>query len=247
MNCEEIRWRAKAPHARPDSRRNFARILLALLFTSALGAVIVDRIAITVGTQVITESELELSLHLTAFLNQDPVNLSIENRRKAAERLIDQKLVLKELDFSKFPRPSMDEVQPRLATLQKTLFQEDAAAYRAALAKYGLSEDDLKRHLLWQITFFRFVDFRFRPGVEVNDTDVEEYFKSKILPLAQKTNPGKTISIDEYRDRIERILAARREDGEMQVWLRDTRARTTIEYRDETLQPLPKPQSNGTK
>jgi peptidyl-prolyl cis-trans isomerase SurA len=201
--------------------------------------VIVDRIVVTVGTQAITSSELELTIRLTAFLNQAPLDFSIENRRKTVERLIEQRMVLKELDFSRFPRPAMKEVDPRLSSMINLLFGGDQQAYRAALAKYGISEDDVKRYLLWQTTFFGFIDFRFRPGIQVTDADIEEYFKSTILPLAQKANPGKTITLDEYHDRIDRILMARREEVEMQGWLAETRKRTKIEYRDEELKPLP--------
>ena len=97
------------------------------------------------------------------------------------------------------------------------------------------------------MTFFSFVDFRFRPSVQVTELDIEEYFKSRILLLAQKANPGKTISIDEYRDRIERILMARRGETEMQGWLADARKRTNIEYRDETLKPVPQPAAEAPK
>jgi hypothetical protein len=213
--------------------------LAAVLLPWLALATIIDRIVIAIGTQVITESELELNIRLTAFMNQDPLEFGPERRRAIAEKLIEQKLVLKELDFSKFPRPSIDEAQPRLLALTKRLFGDDPAAAQAALQKYGITEDDLKQYLLWQITFFRFLDFRFRPGIQVSETDIQDYFQSKILPLAQKANPGKSISLDEYHDRIERVLAAQREDGELQVWLKDTRARAKVEYRDETLKPPP--------
>ena len=69
--------------------------------------------------------------------------------------------------------------------------------------------------------------------------EIEEYFKSRILPLAQKANPGTKITLEEYHDRIERILMARREEVEMQGWLAETRKRTKIDYRDEELKPQP--------
>jgi hypothetical protein len=212
-------------------------ILFEIAFAAGAPAVIVDRIVVTVGTQAITESELELTVRLTSFLNQSEVDLSAANRRKTVERLIEQKMVLKELDFSRYPRPSPDEVTPRLASIVKLLFGDDAAKYRAALEKYRISEDDLKRYLLWQMTFFRFIDFRFRPGIQVTDAEIEEYFKSTIEPLAKKADPGKPVTLEEYHDRIERILMARREEVEMQGWLADTRKRTKIEYRDEELKP----------
>ena len=215
-------------------------ILLALcLLPSHSAAVIIDRIAVTVGTQVITESELELAVRLTAFMNQEPLDFGTENRRRSADRLITQKFVLKELDFTRFPRPAIEEVAPLLNDQLKQHFNGDQTAYRASLEKYGITEDQLKQHLLWQMTFFRFLDFRFRPGIPVNEADVEDYFKSRILPLAQKANPGKPVSIEDYRDRIERILSVRRQDGEFQTWLREMRTRTKVEYRDETLRPPP--------
>lgn len=210
-----------------------------VLLAATTFAVIIDRIVVTVGTQAITASELDLTIRLTGFLNQETPDFSAANRRKTAERLIEQRIVLKELDFSKFPRPSMDAVEPRMASILTLLFGDDQAAYRAALEKYEITEDDLKRYLLWQMTFFGFIDFRFRPGIQVTDAEIEDYFKSKILPLAQKANPGKTITIDEYHDRIERILMARREEVEMQGWLGETRRRTKIDYRDAELKPQP--------
>ena len=89
------------------------------------------------------------------------------------------------------------------------------------------------------MTFFGFIDFRFRPSIQVTEADIEDYFNTRILPLAQKANPGKTISLSEYRERIERILMARRGEQEMQGWLADARKHTTIEYRDEELKPQP--------
>jgi hypothetical protein len=214
----------------------YGRILPWLIASVAM-AVIVDRIVVTVGTQVITESELELTIRLTSFLNLTPADFSVENRRKTVERIIEQKLVMKELDFSRYPRPSADEVEPRLRSIIELLFGGDDAKYRAALAEYKISEEDLKRYLLWQMTFFRFIDFRFRPGIQVTDEEITDYFKTIIEPLAKKANPDKTVTLEEYHDRIERILMGRREEVEMQGWLGDTRKRTKVEYRDEELKP----------
>src|SRR4030081_2795805 len=57
------------------------------------GAVIVDRIAISAGNRVITASEVDLRLRLTAFQNGVEPEFTVPARKQAAERLIDQKLV----------------------------------------------------------------------------------------------------------------------------------------------------------
>ena len=211
--------------------------ILLLLGGCVCAAEVIDRIAIVVGTQVITESELDLTIRLTALMNQKPAEFSAEVRRSTAQRLIAKKLIQKELDFSKFPRPAMAEVAPLEESFIKARYQGDRAGFLAALKEYGIAEDEFKDYRLWLLTFFRFLDFRFRPGIQVSDADVEEYFKTKILPLAQKANPGKPATVEEYHDRIERILLAQREDQQLEVWLAEQRKRTTIEYRDESLKP----------
>ena len=215
--------------------RNWSAVIV-LAAGCCLGAII-DRIVVAVGKQVITETELELTIRITAFLNQDKIDFSVENRRKTVERLIEQKIVLQELEFTRFPRPTAEEVEERRHNIVALRFGENAAAYREALEKYGITEDDFRRYLQWQMTFFSFIDFRFRPSVQVTEQEIAEYFKSRIQPLAAKANPAKPPTLDEYRDRIERILMARREEVEMQSWLADARKRTAIEYRDETLRP----------
>jgi len=208
-------------------------------------AVIIDRIVVTVGTQVITQSELELTIRLTAFMNQAPLDFSPDTRRQAAEKLVVQKLVLQELGFSKFPRPSAAEVEPILTAFIQKQFGGATAAYQAALQKYGITADELKNYRLWLLTFLRFIDFRFRPGIAVSESDIEDYFKTRILSLAQQANPGKQISLDEYHDRIERILLLQREDQQMEAWLKDQRARIKIAYIDASLQPAPQKAEAG--
>ena len=64
---------------------------------------ILDRIAVTVGKQVITESDVIRDVRVAAFLDQKPVDLSGAEKRKAADRLVDQYLILQEAAFSRDP------------------------------------------------------------------------------------------------------------------------------------------------
>jgi hypothetical protein len=52
-----------------------------------------DRIAVSMGQDVITESQLILDLRVVAFLDRKPVNLSGAARRESAQRLVDQILI----------------------------------------------------------------------------------------------------------------------------------------------------------
>ena len=65
--------------------------LIALAFALPAAAVVVDRIAVTVANRVITASDIETRLRLSAFQNDEQPDLNITSRRASVQRLIDQR------------------------------------------------------------------------------------------------------------------------------------------------------------
>jgi hypothetical protein len=128
---------------------------------AAAQAVVIDRVAVTVGNDVITESEILEEIRVTALLNGEPLDLGPESRKRAAERLVDQDLIRREIRLGSYPQADAKQADHALAELRKSRFRSDAE-YRAALARYGISESDLKAHLMWQLSALRFTDIRFR-------------------------------------------------------------------------------------
>jgi hypothetical protein len=105
-----------------------AASLLAALAALAAGEVL-DRVAVRVGAQVITESAVRRHLRMEAFVQNREPDLSAEARRKAAERLIDQTLVRRELELNRYPTPPASEVEANLEGIRKGR-NEDAGALR---------------------------------------------------------------------------------------------------------------------
>jgi len=206
-------------------------ICLAGLAALAAHAEIVDRIAVSVGNRVITESDLYREIRLTAFLNGQKLDFSPESKRQTAERLVDQRLMRTELDMSRYLLPSTEESDAALKEL-KSRFPDDAA-YRRGLAEYGIREDDLKARLAWQLTLVRFIDVRFRSGIQVSDEEIRNYFNQHLRPVLEKTHPGQPLSLDDYRDRIEQTLTGEAADQQAEQWLKRARSRNRIVYHDE--------------
>jgi len=63
--------------------------ILLVVFPSALFPEIIDKIVITVANQVITQSQIDDEIRVTAFLNREKVDLSAEARKQAAARLVE--------------------------------------------------------------------------------------------------------------------------------------------------------------
>ena len=196
---------------------------------------IIDRIAASVGNRVITASDLDRELRVAAF--QDGVNsdFSPARKRAAVEAMIEQKLIQTELANSRYPLPDPAELAPAIEQFKKTHFKDDQQ-YRAALAGYGISEEDFKELLLWQRTLLLFIQVRFETGVQLDAQDVEEYFTRTVKPAAEAAHPGQPVSLEDYRDQIERTLTGQRADREMDTWLRDVRRRTNVVVHEEVLQ-----------
>jgi hypothetical protein len=86
------------------------------------------------------------------------------------------------------------------------------AQFRAALEKYGITEDDLKQHLLWQLAAMRFTDQRFHvltAGAPVQSPD------------------GQPVK----RESADRASKESSVDEQMDAWLKQQRASTRIQFK----------------
>ena len=187
-------------------RRAFLMTLCAIAIGGALAAraAIIDRIAVSVGNRVITETDLDREIRITAFLNGAKPDFNAANKRATAGRMVDQTLVRAEIEVSRYLFPTAGEIDTALKDL-KTRYP-DEAAYRDALAQYAISEDDLKTMLLWQLTLVRFIDARFRPGIQIGDQEIRKYFDEHLRATLDQAHPGKPPSFDDYREGIQQTL-----------------------------------------
>jgi hypothetical protein len=140
-------------------------ILTIVLFPSFFGSTaVVDRVAVVVGTRVITQTEVMEEVRVTQFQNMEPLNLSPDQRRAAAERLVDQLLLRNEMQLAHYQEPEASEGARLLEEFRRENYTA-TTAFEAALRRYGITQQQLERHLLWQADLVRFVEFRFRGPV----------------------------------------------------------------------------------
>jgi peptidyl-prolyl cis-trans isomerase SurA len=218
----------------PHGRGSVTRFLISLVFLVSLApAEIIDRIVITVANQVITQSQVDEEIRVTAFLNRDKLDLSADAKKEAANRLIEQALIKREMDLSRYPLPQLSDTGESLRTL-KAMYPSEAE-FQNALQSYGITADELSRRLWWQLTLLRFIDYRFRPGIQIPAADVQAYYRQQVSEWEQKgTKPIPTL--EESRDQIEEILTQKRIDKALDQWIKDTRSQVTITYLDPGLQ-----------
>jgi hypothetical protein len=206
-----------------------------LLAMEPAAAVTIDRTAVTVGNRAITSSDIEREIRVTAFLNGQAPDLTAAGKRAAAERMVEQTLVRREQETSRYPTPQPAEIEPTLAAFLRRYYPADAD-YRRALARCGIGDQDVRDALLWQRTLLQFVDVRFRPAVQITAEEIQHYFDTVLGPKLRAAKPAETPALDDYRDQIEDTMAGQREDREMDRWLREARLLTPIIYHEEAFQ-----------
>ena len=204
-------------------------LILAILMAAAAAGENLDRIAVTVGTHVIPESEVILALRVAAFIDDATPDLSGAQKRKAADRLVDQYLVLTDAAATRAPLPSPADVEPVLAPIQARYASEDE--YRAALERAGITGPQLKAHLLAGLQMLRYTDLRFRGEVQITEENLREFFNTFVAESKQN-NAAEVPDFESSRDQVEKLLTDQRTTQALDRWLGITRNETQILYRD---------------
>jgi hypothetical protein len=194
---------------RLSSSRYLQFLAAVLAMPSACAGAVVDRVAIVIDKKVITESELLDDLRLTEFINGQSLDLGPLARRDAAEHLVDQELIRRDMESAGFAKPTVAQGN---ALLRKFLQEHypSPAAYQAALQKYGVTEEQVKQRLLWQLTAIEFTDLRFRP----------------VQPEAPSQSADRAVADG----------SAASIDQQMDAWLKQARATAKIVLKPEAFQ-----------
>jgi hypothetical protein len=203
-----------------------------LLVATGARAEIIDRMAVTVDRMVITESDILSHLRIAAFLNQTTVETGADARRAAAQRMVEQVLVRRDMEISRYPAPSPEDVDPVLQDVLRKRSM-DEAGYRAALEVSGITDEELRENLLLQFTVLRFIEYRFRPSVALDDEEVEAYYRDRFEPSWRQRNTTPVPDLDDVREEIEDILVQEHVDVALDEWLKQAAAQARIQYREE--------------
>jgi peptidyl-prolyl cis-trans isomerase SurA len=204
-------------------------VFLTVVSAAATRAEVIDRIAVILDNEAIPASEINREIRLTAFLNADDPDFSPEAKRKTAERLIDQRLIRREIDLGRYAQPAASDIEALLKQIQQRF--HSAQEYHGALAKYGITEPELKAHLLWEITLIRFIELRFRAGVQVPEEDIRKYLDTHASRSEDKA--GSESKSGALHDEAKEKLTEEQIDKQMDQWLKETRQRARIEFRPE--------------
>jgi len=189
----------------------------------------IDGIAARVEDDVITESEVS---ELSAF--QQLVDGEGRSREEVIRELADQWVVRQEAAATSYRQPSDEEVDRAYDQLVRQFHSR--AEFESRIAAVGLSEAAVRRLLGEQLYLSRFLDYRFRPAAQIDQSQIETYYQEEFTP--QLKARGETIPpLEEVEDTIREVLVQRAIDQRATKWLDETRDRLRIDILPEGAGP----------
>jgi peptidyl-prolyl cis-trans isomerase SurA len=191
-------------------------------------ATVIDRIAVVVNRHPIKMSDIDRDVRLTAFLNNARLELSAAEKKASEERLIDQQLIRTELSAGGYRRASDQDAEALVRQIRHDRYVDSDLRLKQTLERYGLTEDQLRAQLLWQLTVLAFINERFRAGVLVSDDDIESYYKAHRADYPGPLNEAVSAS-------IRTLLEGQQINQQFEAWLAEARKDATIDYKTEAI------------
>jgi hypothetical protein len=209
------------------------RVLTCFVLLSFVAlAVIIDRIAIVIENRIVKDSDIRREIRVTSFLNNETPDLSLPSEKKAANRLIDQVFIRREIEIGDYPAATLQQADQQLEKLKKERFKTEAA-FEQALRRYNLTSLDLRTQFQWQLTVLRFIDVRFKPAVLITDDEIEKYYRDHAAAL-RREYPSKS-SLEDLRNEIREILTNEKVNQQFFAWLDDQRKGTKVQFLEASL------------
>lgn len=207
----------------------FALAIAVLTATLAYAGDVIDRIVAVVNGHIILQSQWDENVAYEALINHWPPKvITIEQRKAALDRLIDQELIRQQSRPADFHSATAAEVDRRLSDLRHQYPGiTDDAGWNALLTQYGLIESDLRGNLANELDELRTVDAHLRPGLQIDSRSVESYYREKLLPEL-RAKGSEQVPLADVAPKIKEILAQQKMNDLLIGWLRSLRNVSTI-------------------
>ena len=207
---------------------------------SAPQSVVLDRAVAVVNKTVILASDLNDEIQLSVL---DPSNHGADQltEPQALQHLISRALIEQQISQDDIPaiEPTPQEVNARLDEIRRVapvcVRQKCAsdAGWKAFLSAQGLTEQRVKAYLRNRMEVLRFIEQRFRQGIQISEPQIEAYYRDTLLPqyTAGETAPP----LSQVEPRIREILLEQQVNVLFDNWLANLRQEGDVEVLDPAL------------
>jgi hypothetical protein len=188
---------------------------------SAQQAQIVDAIVVRIEDDIITLSELR---ELAAY--QQLLDGRSQSNEEIRSELIEQWVVNNEAMTTGFPLPAQTEVDRELSRVETSF--SSPAVYQQRLEAVGLTATAVRRIITRQIYLARYLDYKFRSAIQVDDAALADYYRDHLVPeLLAKGQQAPPLT--DVTEQIREVLIEQGVNERTSAWFDETKPRLKIE------------------
>jgi len=194
--------------------------------------VALDRVVAVVNGDLVLESDVDEERRFAAFQPvRDPSGTF--SREQAIERLIDRRLILQQANLQAEAPISDTAVNAEILTLRKEIpackeYQcETDAGWQRFLKDHGFTEEELTARWRERMEVLRYIEMRFRMGIDILPADIKTYYEKTMLPVYAKENVPAP-KLEAVSGRIQEVLLQQRVSSLLVDWLKSLRAQGSV-------------------
>ena len=203
--------------------------------------VLVDQVIGVVNGDLILESDVDEEKRFEAF---EPFSTpGTFSRDRAIERLIDRTLILQQAKLQPDQIVTMDEAKTQLQSLRKDLpackayHCETDTGWEKFVHDQGFTMDELTSRWQQRMEILKFIEMRFRAGIDVEPAQIKEYYEKTMLPEYAKVKATPP-SLPTISDRIQEVLLEQKVSELLSDWLKQLKAQGAVRMmRPDEVQP----------
>ena len=186
----------------------------------------IDRLVAAVNRVVVTEGDLSLARSLNAIISYTS-SAAIGSRSEEIDRWIDRELMRQELNNFNMADIQESAVEARLQALGNGFAARGGLP--ALLQQTGLLESELVSYIRLELSILKFIDFRFRPFIQVSKEEIHAYYNERLIPQLRESKI-ELPEIDQVSTRIEAVLREEKVNAALDQWMKEIRRSARIEY-----------------
>ena len=190
-----------------------------------------DRVAAIVNGDLILERDVEAEGRFAAFQPfSDPKPVTQD---ELVNRLIDRSMILQQMALRPETPISDAEVDAELEALRKSIPKcaayhcDTDAGWEKFVADQGFEKQELRDRWRLRMGVLRFIEERFRMGIRILQTDIDDYYQKTMIPAYEKEKMAPPAEAT-IADRIQEILLQQQVDKLLDDWLTSLRAQGSV-------------------
>jgi hypothetical protein len=199
----------------------------ALFFSEAAFSEEIDRLLASVNGKVITEGDLKIARILNPVLFGSN---AFSDSEQGLSQLIDFELLSQELKNFGMTKEDEGEIESRIQSLRASYASKGGLP--AFLKECGLQESELISYLRLTSSMLQYVNFRFRPFINVTQEEIQSYYEN-ILKPQMDGRKGALPPLEEVSAKIEEVVRESKITESYNQWIASVRRNARIERFDK--------------